>query len=478
MTAWRQKFSSRHYVNIAKRAHSPVLLRAPPKRLPLYERLRGYQKKAVSFALTRVGAGLFCDPRTGKTWMALAYIEQLLAEGANDFLCVVPLTNKLTTWARLVRELMPELNLCLSYDEFKKAPKPRILLHHYEELHLVIRKLIKVPWSSVILDEAQRIKERNSHQSRHLRRLRHVERRLALSGTPIDSSEIDLWGQMRFIEPTALSERWADFDRTFLEPTGFMGYGREFKEEMSDDFYRLVKPYCYRVTREDAGIPEPRLVWCPTLMLGKQRRRYERLERDWMLTMGGVRIKTEMEMVKRTKLQQVANGFIFDEDKNVYATGQAKLRKLRHLLSKKIKPPAIIFFQYLPEAELIEKLCLEFSPRVAKLTGQVKDTKANKRRSDLILSFQRGEIDYLITQERTGGVGIDLFRARNAAFYSFDESWINFEQAKSRMDFPGMSTPTIFLIIASDTIDEAKKDAILQKRDLSEVVLENLRRHK
>jgi SNF2 family DNA or RNA helicase len=419
--------------------------------------------------LTQRGVGLFCDPRTGKTWIALALIEQLAPQ---DALLVVPLTNKTTTWVKLIAELLPDYTACLTWDAFKKAKgKKRILLAHYELLPSLITKALRIKWGIVILDESQRIKARASRQSRNLRRLRHVEQRVALSGTPMDDSEIDLWGQMRFIEPAALSDVWDVFDRNFLKPSGFMGYGRKFREEMRLEFNRRIAPYCLRISRDEAGIPDPELVWQPVPLLGRQASLYADLERDWVVSVEGHSIETTMEITNRVKLQQVCNGFIFNEAGDHFEVGQAKLRRLRFLLKHRVSSPVIIFCQYLPEVPMIADACRAYSSRVGVLTGAVKDRKSKPHRSNLIRSFQAGELDYLICQQKTGGVGIDLYRARDAIVYSFNESFIDFDQMKSRMDVQGNDPPTIFLIYAQGTIDEVKKEAVLSKRSFNEVIL-------
>lgn len=388
---------------------------AQMKPLPLFERLRDYQKLAVAFAFTQTGVALFCDPRTGKTWIALAIIEQ---EQPDNVLAVVPLTNKLSTWLRWITELLPNYTVCLTFEEFKAAKgKKRIFLIHYEALWVIIKKLLRVEWDLVIADESQRLKARASRQSRKLRQLRMAKRRVALSGTPMDDSEIDLWGQMRFVDHTILSDRWADFDSEFLKRDGFMGYGRKFRPEMSDEFDERISPHCLRVTREEAGIAEPVLHWCPVTLFGDQRSFYERLDARGVAMIGGATIRAKMEITKRVKLQQVTGGFVFDDDRGVHRTGEAKLRKLRSLLAKNIKVPAVIFCQYLPETKIIRRECREYSNKVAVLTGAVKDKGKNKRRTDMLESFQRGEIDYLVCQQRTGGVGVDMFVARNGIVY-------------------------------------------------------------
>lgn len=475
-TANRRKSSSTPWMSFEKLEASLALSPVRPKPLPLYLRLREYQKEAVCFALNREGAGLFCDPRTGKTWIALAVVEQLEPDSV---LIIVPLTNLVSTWVKWIREFLPQYTICRTWEEWKKAKgKKRLFLVHYEGLPSVINRLAKVAWGLVILDESQRIKARASRQSRQLRRLRRADRRLALSGTPLDDSEIDLWGQMRFIEPRSFGDVWGEFDHRFLKPTGFMGYKREMRESRKPEFNRRIRLSCLRITRDEAGIEAPKLRWYPVDLLGKQRRLYEDMEDEWLVDINEVRISSELEITKRGKLQQISNGFIFDEDRDVHWVGNAKIRALKYLLRHKLKPPAIIFFQYLPEAAMIAEACSAQSSRVRVLIGAVKDRKNKMARTELLRDFQAGKIDYLICQEKTGGVGIDLYAARNAVVYSFNESFIDFDQMKSRMDFVGLPAPTIFLIYAQGTIDDDKKEAVLSKRDLSEVVLNRLKRRR
>ena len=451
----------------------PALLPLPEKRGPLYERLRDYQKRAVDFALQRSGAGLFCDPRTGKTWIALSIIEALEAA---ESLCVVPLTNKNSTWRKLATELLPGHSVTSDYEEYKKMTAPKIFIIHYDELRGVGKKIANRKWDVVIADECQRIKTRNSQQSRDLRRLRLVERRIGLSGTPIDGDPIDLWGQMRFIEPRAFGEVWSDFDMRYLRRTGYMGYERVFIDDRRPDFDARIEPYCMRVTREEAGIAEPRMHWTSVPLLGAQERVYDELDAEFIAAVGNSKVTAKIEATKLVKLQQVTGGFVYDDDNEIQWLGEAKLRKLKYLLRHKVQTPVVIFAQFLPELFLCEQACKQFSDRTAILDGSIKDGKRKKHRTELIESFQRGEIDYLICQQRTGGVGIDLFRARHAIVYSHNHSYIDFDQMKSRLDVPNSAPPDIFLIHAIGTIDDDKKDAVMSKRSITDVILSRMRK--
>jgi SNF2 family DNA or RNA helicase len=435
----------------------------------VYEKLRDYQKTAVDFAISRDGAGLFLDPRTGKTWIGLSIIQE---SNAYDVLIVGPKTNKITTWHKLITELLPDYVVCFDFDTYKDAKgSRRILLVHYEELPKVIKRAARIEWDLVIADESQRLKARNSGQSRNLRKLRHAKRRIALSGTPMDKQEIDLWAQMRFFAPDEFGVDWRPFDEYFLKPTGYMGYQRKFREDRLEEFYSRIKPHCLRITRDVAGIKEPELIWVPVQILGEQRRVYDQMEQELIVELTKATVVAKLEVTKLVKLQQITSGFIRDEEGVDHYLWKAKERALRRLIKNNLTPPAIIFCQYTCETEVVARVCREFSDSVVILRGDVKE----KDRIAMIKDFQLGKIDYMVCQQRTGGVGVDMYYARNAIFYSHTHSFIDFDQAKSRMDIPHAEPPKIFLIYVCSSIDTDKKDAISLKRSLTKVTLDRLK---
>src|SRR5690606_16438260 len=159
------------------------------------------------------------------------------------------------------------------------------------------------------------------------------------------------------------------------------------------------------------------------------------------------------------------------DEGDIHEVGRAKLRKLKAIVRREQKP-IVIFCRYLEEvrciAEELEKEC----PTVKTLTG-----RNRKERPQLIDDFQAGEIDILICQIKTGGVGIDLFRSCVAIFYSMSYSYIDFEQASARIHRRGQTRPvTIYLLIALGTIDHEIYSAILAKRRVTSRVLINFER--
>ena len=448
----------------------------------IYEKLDDVQKAAVEWLWPKMGAGLFAEQGVGKTWIALGLIERLIrSQGDVEVLLVGTLTNLKSTWLATIQEQLAGVYVAEDWVEFKTLPKPRIFLKHYEGVKPLIKRLKKHRWSLVVMDETQRLNSRGSRQSRDARLLRFQSRRLALSGTPIEQSPMDVWAQMRFIEPECFGDRWADFEAQYIERCGYMGYERRFREGLLPEFLERLKPYCLRIELKDVVDVKSQFHIERFDLLGEQARLYRELDEKMVTRYQGQRVMTPLRISTLIRLQQITGGFLTLEDGTVASIGQAKMRRLRSLIrSGKVKPPFVVFCRYTAEVEAVATEIKNHFNRVEVLwgkTGRGKDK--SKVRAELNKRFQSGEIDVLVCQNKTGGVGIDLFRAGYAILYSLGFSYIDWSQILSRLLRRGQTKEVIFYYLcANGTIDEDINQAIEQKGNTAEVVLSRLKQGK
>jgi len=486
----------------------PVSLKAPKKQSPLFARLSPMQQQGVLAAASVDGFAAFFAQRTGKTWLTCGLIEY---RDEKNVLIVGPKTNLVSTWEKTLHNLLPHYNVFFSLDDlvtYQKAHVKKhgvegyaILLLNYEALPAIIKRIKKRRWNLIVYDEAQRLKARTSKNSRTASTLVRIsDHRIALTGTPLDKHPIDLWAIFRFIDPSLLGSNWKTFEVEFLEDltSGILAKMKKakgqmlraklmlqlrivknkpkFREDMWDEFIERIKPHTMAVTREDAGMKGAKITYVPVLLLGKQRRAYDQLEKTMVVDIGKkLTITTALKIVRNGKLQQITGGHIKDEEGRTRLVGAAKIRKLEHLL-KRHKPPIAIFAKHTYDIEMILEVLADYSDRVGVVWGRVKDGKVKKPRTETIEAFQRGELDFIVCQQRTGGVGVDLFKARKAFVYSMGHSWIDYDQMISRLDFLNQTEAAeFFLLFAVETIDEDIITALKEKRSVSEVTLERLK---
>lgn len=466
--------------------------------MSVYEKLYPYQRPAVDFVVSRPGAAMFLQQGTGKSWVTMGVIEKLMSPSFTAVV-VVPLANIDTTWVKLMVEHLPDdLTICRTWEEFKSSSGARLLLVNYEvlgdrrlkggrKIRGLIHKLKNRHWSLVVYDESQRLKARGSQQSRDAAKFKDVDHRLILSGTPVEQAPQDLWAQFRFALPDVFGTKWSTFEGRWLRPTGYMGYKLEFRKEKLREFLKLIHPHVLRVTKDEVlDLPPLTFKKCGVSLLGEQARVYRDLEETMITQVDGREVIADMAITQLVRLQQVCGGFVrtnptADERAAtrqgkrprgaVVYVGEAKLRKLRTILAS-VERPVVVFCKYLEEIQQIVSDCESRGLSTGTIQG-----KHRKHRSRTIEAFQRGELDVLVCQIRSGGVGIDLFRANVAIVYSMSHSFIDFDQALSRIHRNGQTRPvTIYLIYILNAVDSDIYTLILSKQTVSEQVLRKRKR--
>lgn len=461
---------------------------------PFYEKLWPKQKEAVQFVLDREAAALFFEQRTGKTFITMGVLEQL-PRGNLAAVLVCLLNNKDSTWRDQLMANLPWLNVTDDWEAFKRLPFPKLFLVHIDAVHKVAAKLQRARWLTfAIIDESHRIKSRGTRQSRSCARLAGIPKRLILTGTPMDKSEKDLWAQFRFLVPGLLHRKWGDFEDEYMVwrkidlkryPYGSREWrqklllsrmlkGRaKFDARKRPKFVSLIKPYSLRMRKADVGIIEPQVIRHSVRLVGRNRRLYDELEQDYVVRLGGgARVMAPLEVTAIMKKRQLANGFVFDDDEELHWVGNAKLRALLELMEE-LPKPVVIFTVFDPELERIcERLEAE-GYAIASVRGKTK----KKLRPEIWRNFQKAKLDAVVVQMRTGGVGVDLWKSSHAIVSSLTHSWIDFDQAKARMDHISKKKPNqLHVLVAENTIDSDLYELVLEKGLSAEEVLKELKR--
>jgi SNF2 family DNA or RNA helicase len=491
---------------LPKKAALPQLQGPPTKQSPSSEtvwwKLDQYQKDAVRFAVKAKYAGLFHEQGTGKTWILGGMIEMLHCPQWQGII-VVPLSNLESTWATFFRNHLPNVPIFTSWDAFIAAPRPRTFLTHYEGLPKTAQRARRLEFSLIAYDEAQRLKARGTLSSRIAAGLsKNADRRVIMSGTPIDREPQDLWAQFRFLAPDVLGKRWKDFESEYLEwdlsqlkerdqklvhrfktlKPGSIPWQRalrivrilagkpKFNFDKLPQFLERIKPYALRVNLDDViDLPPLTMHETRVMLRGDQRRMYDDLERTMILRRPD--ITAPMKATQIWKLQQVAGGYVIDDVGEVHEVGRAKLRALQRIIAQNDRGPIVVWCKYLEEVAALKREIK--NAKVECFTGRTRQGS----RLGILRSFQMGQIDVLLCQIKTGGVGIDLFRSAVGVLYSYSHSYIDFDQTIKRLRRRGQERAVdIYLLMATNTVDEDIVTALIQKRKVTSTVLDGLKR--
>lgn len=329
---------------------------------------------------------------------------------------------------------------------------------------------LKQPWDALILDESHRIKAPGGKASRFVSRLAdRVKGRagfvLALTGTPMPHSPLDIYAQFRALDKEVFGTSFTRFRGRYAIVTTAPGFplvtGYQHQDELQQKFYSLA----YRVGPEVLDLPEAlhETRYC-TLSPGG-RTIYKNLEDDFYAQVEIGEITAANALVKALRLQQATSGFGMTTEGQQVQVDDAKTRLLQDILED-LDEPVVVFCRFRHDLNVVHQVYQQLYPKdgygALELSG---------RRNELA-EWQNGDKEVLAVQIQAGGLGIDLTRARVAIYYSMGLSLGDHQQSLARLHRPGQTRAVLYYyLVAKDTIDERVQRALADKEDVIEAIL-------
>ena len=466
--AWR-KHLQHMAANTAYQPQLPSTLQAE---------LRDYQVEGFEW-LSRlahwgVGACLADDMGLGKTLQALALI---LSRAPGGPTLVVAPTSVATNWMAEAERFAPTLNMKLfgAGDRaamLKDAGAFDVIVVSYGLLQLEAGLFKDVRWHTIVLDEAQAIKNAHTRRSQAVMSLRG-DFRMAATGTPLENHLGELWNLFRFINPGLLGTS----DQFNLRFAGPIEKASDKRAELAarTRLRRLTQPFILRRTKAQvlSELPPRTEIVLPVELSTEETALYESLRRDALERIATleapqaqkqIQILAEMMKLRRA----VCNPVLVAPDSGIRSSKmEAFARLVDELLENRHK--ALVFSQFVDHLSLLRQHLDERGIRYQYLDGAT-PMQERKRRVD---AFQAGDGDLFLISLKAGGVGINL----TAADYVIHmDPWWNpavEDQASDRAHRMGQQRPvTIYRLVARHTIEEGIVDLHRHKRDLADSLLE------
>jgi len=450
----------------------------------LQGKLRPYQKRGYTWLthLRKMGVGgcLADDMGLGKTIQTIAYLLKEKEEKSEYPALIVCPTSVIGNWARELHTFAPSLRVYihhgqerLNQDDFRKKAKDMdVVITSYNLMVKDADWMREVVWSSLILDEAQAIKNPMAKKSQQLRRFK-AEHRLALTGTPIENRLEELWSIMDFLNPGYLGSLTA-FRREFITP--IEARRDEAKAEL---LQKLIRPFLLRREKTDKRIirdlPEKDELKIYCHLKEEQASLYQSIVDRLMEQMSGATgiQRKGLILSALTKLKQVCNHPELLAGKNVIGRTSGKMERFLQLLQPIVDnhERALVFTQYVKMGELLIKEIQHRFPGCAIyfLNGAV----PMKKRDEMIKAFQNETREAVfILSLRAGGFGLNLTNANHVIHY---DRWWNpavEEQATDRTYRIGQRRNVhVYKLIAEGTLEKRIDDLIEQKKGLADRII-------
>lgn len=437
--------------------------------------LRDYQRYGVEWFshLGDVGChGLLADEMgLGKTLQVVCLLKQKAIEDKSH-LIVCP-ASVVPVWQAEFNRWFPgtEIEVLRSKNDFGVKKVPTIWLASYTQLRRHKHLLSDTSFGYVVLDEAQSIKNPDAKVSQACFSV-DAERRLALTGTPLENKQQDLWSIFRFLMPGLLGGKKAFEDNLGKEPAVYL-----------PRLNQQISPFVLRRTKKEVAKELPDKVetdlLCP--MTEVQKREYAKLTSEGIQELGNdidtiVKSKNFNLLSLLTRLRQVAcdpdltpwGNYPFEDSGKIMILND----RLNDILSSGHK--VVIFSQFVSFLDRIRSAIrkhpdLKHFP-IHELRG------STKNRQKPVDDFQkRPGAGIMMVSLKAGGTGITL----HAADYVFlMDPWWNpavEDQAIDRVHRIGQDkTVFVYRLVTQGTIEERIMELKASKRNLFDQVIGNL----
>lgn len=331
------------------------------------------------------------------------------------------------------------------------------------------------PFDMVVVDESSSFKNHSAKRFKALASVgSHIDRLVELTGTPSPNGLADLWSQVFLLDGgERLGKRYTQFRERYFQPdkrgADGMVYSYEAKPGTEESILEKISDICISMKAEDyLQLPDVTYHEIPVELDSRSAKAYQELERKMVLELpeDETDISVASAAALSNKLLQLANGAIYDEDRQVHEIHECKIEAFLELIESLQRKPALVFYNYQHDRDRILTALVGKGLRVRELkTPQDQDDWNNR------------QIDILLAHPASAAYGLNLQQGGNHVIW-FGLTW-NYElytQANKRLHRQGQTEKVIIHhLVCGGTRDEDVMQALQRKEDVQNWVMESLK---
>lgn len=325
-----------------------------------------------------------------------------------------------------------------------------------------------IPWpfDMVVIDELSSFKNHQSQRWKALRKVRpKIKRMVGLTGTPASNGLMDLWAEAYLIDGGQRLGRFIGrYREAYFKPSGMNPYTGVVYNYVplpgaEEAIYDQISDIAVSMKALDyLDMPEYLPVTHVVEMDGRERKLYEEMKKDLLVTVEGEEIDAANAAALSGKLLQMANGAIYGEDGNAVKIHDKKLLMLEDLIEQANGQNVLVAYWFRHDHErIIEHLEAKgYAPRDIKTETDIAEWNDGK--------FQVGLIS-----PASAGHGLNIQKGGHILiWFSLIWSLEMYQQTNARLWRQGQTeVVTAHHIVCKDTVDEDVMKA-LEHKDMTQ----------
>ncbi len=451
----------------------------------IHATLRPYQQRGYAWMYrnARIGFGsvIADDMGLGKTLQVIATLLKYKEDGmlSDKKALVIAPTGLLTNWASEIEKFAPSLKIHIFHGTHRKIESEfDILLTSYGVARSEALRLKKIPWHTMVIDEAQNIKNIDTKQTKAIKTI-EADNFIAMSGTPVENR---------------LSEMWSIMD---YSNRGLLGTPKEFQDtfasqiesyndhETAEKLKKVTGPFMMRRLKSDKSIisdlPDKLEMDCFSTLAKEQATLYEKTLEEALREIDGIDPADRQSLFVRQglvlqmilALKQICNHpaqFLKNKILDPSLSGKISLLfdKLDSIVESSEK--VLVFTQFAEMGKILQQLVSE---RYGEPALFYHGGCSIKQRKEMVDAFQGNHVDKIfILSLKAAGTGLNLTRANHVIHYDL---WWNpavEAQATDRAYRIGQKNNVmVHRFITKNTFEERINEMIQSKKALAEMTV-------
>ena len=331
-----------------------------------------------------------------------------------------------------------------------------------ENITWLYKQSSKPDFDFIVVDESTSFKSWSSNRFKCLKRMIDTGTKVTLlTGTPAPNSYLELWSQMYLLDRgEALGRNITAYKKRFFE-VDYMGYNFTLRGNAKSIIDEKIKPYCVVVENYE-GLSDIKQIQHDVQLSERAKQDYKAFVREKVLELGDEEITAVHAGALTSKIQQYAQGAIYDETKKWYSVHDEKLHELESILEQVEGENVLVAYGYKHDKE-----------RLLKRFKHARDISEK----GVIDEWKKGKVPLLLAHPASAGHGLNLQDGGHRIVW-FCLTWSN--ELKAQFDarlYRQGQNETVFVhsIVAKDTIDEQILDALEGKDVTQRSFIESVR---
>lgn len=436
-----------------------------------------YQTYATNFILEHPVAAVLLEMGLGKSVITLTAIYELMLNRfeIQKVLVIAPLRVARDTWPAEIEKWEHLTGLTYSVAIGTEAerlaalrrPAHLYLINRENVDWLITKSGIPFDFDMVVIDEISSFKSYAAKRFKSLLKVRpRVKRMVGLTGTPSSNGLMDLWAEFRILDMGQRLGRYiSHYRNNFFVPdkrNQQMIFSYKPRAGAEDAIYKLISDITISMKSADfLKMPECIINEVPVALSEKEWSVYQTLKEDMVVDLKDEEVDAVNAAALSGKLLQMANGAVYNEEKEVIHIHDRKLDALEDLIEGANGKPVLVAYWYNHDLQRIKE---RFSVREIKTSQDIKD-------------WNNSDIPVAVIHPASAGHGLNIqFGGSTIIWFGLTWSLELYQQTNARLWRQGQkSTVVIHHIIAKDTIDEDVMKALRKKEKIQSALIDSVK---